>query len=209
MKSTDRLGVASTENFGASRREFLRGLLGAAPAALALPFFAERLAAQAIVQGHGQIKPPEPVPDVALLGSDGASTTFLRMVQGRATAVQLMYTSCTSICPIEAAIFQRVQNKLPDMAARGTQLLSLSVDSQTDSPAALAAWLRRFHAGPSWLAAVSGAQDALRLQDFFGKGSDSGDHSNQVSILDRQGRLVWRTYELPTAEEIIGVLRKL
>ena len=162
-----------------------------------------------IIPGHGQIKPPAPVPDVNLIRPDGSATTLLRLVQDHGTAVQLMFTSCTTTCPIQAAIFGRVQTKIPDMAERRLQLLSLSIDPKSDTPQAMSDWLRRFRAGPTWIAAAPAMADAPRLQGFFGRGSNTVDHSNQVSVLDRQGRLVWRTYELPTAEEIVGILQKI
>ena len=96
------------------------------------------------------------------------------------------------------------------MAAKGMQLLSLSVDPEADTPKALSAWLTHFNAGPAWIAAAPSPQDGPRLQSFFGRASGRyADHSTQVNIVDRQGRLVWRTVELPTAEEIAGVLQRV
>ena len=196
------------EAFARSRRSFLQTLISAAPL-LTLPLFASVEQGAPIIQGHGQIKPPAPVPDVNLICQDGSATTLLQLVQGHGTAVQLMFTSCTTTCPIQAAIFGRVQTKIPDMAARKLQLLSLSIDPKSDTPQAMSDWLRRFHAGPTWIAAAPAMADAPQLQGFFGRGSNTVDHSNQVSVLDRQGRLVWRTYELPAAEEIVGILQKI
>jgi protein SCO1/2 len=176
-----------------SRRQFLG-------AAAAFPVFAD----------HGRIVPPAPIPDVKLLLQDGSRTSLASIAAGHATAVQLIFTGCSTTCPIQAAIFQMVEDHLPDMAAKGIQLLSLSVVPLQDTPTAMRAWLRRFNAGPNWLAASPDLDDVPRLQGFFGKASGStADHSTQVSILDRQGRLAWRTIELPTAREIAGVLRKI
>lgn len=218
MKSSDLLLAQRSALVSVSRRSFLHGLFFSAPiiarpifavTGVAAPLLAPPMQANPLVSGHGRIKPPEPVPEVKLTRDDGAATTLLRVVEGHATAVQLMFTSCTTTCPIQAAIFGRVQSRIPDMAGRKLQLLSLSIDPKTDTPKAMSAWLRRFHAGPAWIAAAPALADAQRLRDFFGKGSDSADHSNQVSILDRQGRLVWRTFELPAAEEIVAVLQKV
>jgi protein SCO1/2 len=213
MKIAERSGLRSSERFVVSRRGFVQSLLLAAPVfaspVFSASFFSTPAPADKVIHGHGQIKPPLPVPDVKLVSNDGASTTLPRLVEGHVTAVQIMFTSCTTTCPIQAAIFGRVQAKLPDMGARGLQLLSISIDPNTDTPQALSHWLRRFHAGPAWIAAAPSATDARLLRDFFGKGGDAADHSNQVSILDRQGRLVWRTFELPAAEEIISVLQKI
>jgi protein SCO1/2 len=167
------------------------------------------LSAIPIIRGHGQIKPPLPVPDMALMRHDGASIRLLSQLRGRVTAVQLIFTSCTTTCPIEAAIFQRVQNMLPNMNAQGIQLLSLSVDPETDTPGALSAWRHRYHASSNWIAAVPLKAEVPGLRDFFQNGGNSSDHSTQVHIIDREGRLVWRTYELPAAQEVAAVLQKV
>jgi protein SCO1/2 len=172
--------------------------------------FLQVSAAIPILRGHGQIKPPLPVPDIALFRHDGASVRLLSQLRGRVSAVQLMFTACKTTCPIQAAIFQRVQNMLPTMGAQGIQLLSLSIDPDSDTPRALSAWLHHFHAGSSWVAAVPVKSSVPTLQDFFQKGGgDTSDHSTQVNIIDREGRLVWRTYELPAAQEIASVLRRV
>jgi len=159
---------------------------------------------------HGRIKPPVPVPDVPLLRFDGRKTTLAALTLGHATAVQLMFTTCTTTCPIQAAIFQHVQSLLPEMAGRKIQLLSLSVNPEDDNARALAAWRSRFHAGPQWIAAAPDAAKNSDVQTFFGRASGSyADHSTQVNIVNRRGRLVWRTNELPAAEEIASILRRV
>ena len=98
---------------------------------------------------------------------------------------------------------------LPAMAERGIQLVSLSIDPESDTTRAMSEWLRRFHAGPNWVAATPAAADVPKLNAIFGKSGDSADHSTQVQILDRDGRLVWRTFELPRPDEIALVLQKI
>lgn len=181
--------MVHTDSF--SRRSFLQAVL-AAP----------------IIRGHGKITPPVPVPDVAVVRNDGVPTTLVPLVRGRATALHLMFTSCTTTCPIQAAIFERVQSLLPGMLEERILLLSLSIDPEQDTPEALSAWRRRFHAGPNWLAAAPSIADLPRVQSFFGNGSSS-DHSTQVHILDRSGKLIWRTSELPTPGEITAVLQAI
>ena len=117
-----------------------------------------------------------------------------------------MFTTCTTTCPIQAAVFQRVQTLLPAMAADRIQLLSLSVNPDDDSAGALSAWRSRFNAGPNWIAAAPAPSDNRLIQNFFGQARNYADHSTQVNIIDRQGRLTWRTNELPTAQEIAAIL---
>jgi len=167
-------------------------------------------AALPVYNDHGRIRPPVPVPNVRLLRQDGTFVALPDIVVGHATAVQLMFTGCSSTCPLQAAIYQLVESRIADMASRKIQLLSLSVDPLEDTPKAMRAWLDRFQAGPNWLAAAPEADDVALLQGFFGRASGAyADHSTQVNIIDRRGRLVWRTVELPTALEIAGVLQAL
>jgi protein SCO1/2 len=192
-----------------SRRGFLHSL-----AATSLIYGSRLAFGQSVAvtpnSDHGRIKPPAPVPDVQLLRYDGRRSSLASLTLGRATAVQLMFTSCTTTCPIQAAIFQHVQSMLPEMATRKIQLLSLSVNPEDDNAAALAAWRRRFHACPEWIAAAPDAAKSQDIQTFFGRADGSyADHSTQVNIVDRRGRLVWRTNELPAAEEIASILRRV
>ena len=78
-----------------------------------------------------------------LVGHDGVTTTLPRLLAERATALQVMFTACTTTCPIQGAIFARVQKLIPDQVAHGIQLVSLSVDPAHDTSAALARWLRQ------------------------------------------------------------------
>jgi protein SCO1/2 len=187
-----------------SRRTFLKTLSAIVPLAAARQVMGE------IESDHGRIKPPVPIPDVKLVENSGTETALAAIAQGHATAVQLMFTQCTTTCPIQAAIFQRVQRLIPEMAAKNIQLLSLSVDPEADTPKAMSAWLKRFHAGPNWIGAAPSQKDGPQIQNFFGRANGAfASHSTQVNIVDRKGRLVWRTIELPTAEEIANVLQKL
>jgi len=121
-----------------------------------------------------------------------------------------MYTSCTTVCPIQAAIFERVQLLLPDQTDRNIQLLSLSVDPTTDTPEALQAWLRKVRARAGWIAVAPAMKDLDELLKLFGQGRDAiENHATQVNIINRQGELIWRTLGLPSADSIADILRKV
>jgi protein SCO1/2 len=185
-----------------SRRGFLVGV-----AAGTLPVIR---AGWAAVPDHGRIRPPVPAPDLPLVAQDGASTTLPRLLAGRVTALQVMFTACSTTCPIQGAIFARVQKLIPDQLARGIQLVSLSVDPARDTSAALSHWLRRFGARPGWVAASPRPADVDQVRAFFGAGRTASDnHSTQIQLFDRTGYLIWRTGELPEAEEVATLLGRV
>src|SRR3981189_683802 len=51
----------------------------------------------------GPVRPPIGVPNVTVISSDGLRTPLRALLRGQVTAIQLMFSKCKSICPIEAA----------------------------------------------------------------------------------------------------------
>jgi protein SCO1/2 len=89
-------------------------------------------------------------------------------------------------------------------------LVSLSIDPRVDTPRAMRAWLDRFEAREGWLAVAPRPEDLDRIFELFGQGRDAVDsHATQVNIIDRQGDLVFRTPELPSADSIANILRRV
>jgi protein SCO1/2 len=185
-----------------SRRLFL--------AAAAASFGAHPASAQPAHTGFGPVRPPLPVPAIPVVRHDGVSCTLADLLNQRVTAVQLVFTSCRATCPIQGAIFSRTQKLIPDQSSRDILLLTLSVDPEHDVPKALAAWLKTFRAGHNWIAAAPALGALERMRAFFGPGSGPDDnHSTQVSVVDQKQQLIWRTPELPSAEDLADLLRKV
>jgi protein SCO1/2 len=158
----------------------------------------------------GPVKPPIEVPNISVMSSEGLRTPVRDLLRGQVTAVQLMFSRCKSICPIEAATLARVQEALGDEPADDIQLLSLSVDPITDTPEVLRAWLKRFGAGHRWIAAAPTEADLPRVKTFFDRPSALGEvHSTAVSLVDRGGFVVWRTLDLPAPNEVAMILLQL
>jgi protein SCO1/2 len=193
---------AAIKTGGAVRRRSVMAGLAASLALRAVP---------ALAHGSvGPIKPPLGVPDIEVVTSDGFRGPLRERLLGRVTAVQLMFTQCRSICPIEAATFARTQEALAGTASEGIQLLSLSIDPSNDTPEAMTAWLAGLGAGAGWTAAAPVKADLARARAFFDGVSDFGeDHSTAMSLMNRAGMLVWRTPELPAAEEVVRLLGHL
>jgi protein SCO1/2 len=164
-----------------------------------------------IIPYHGgRISPPIPLPALPLQLSDGSRTDLATLMRGRATALNLMFTGCSTTCPIQGVVFQRVQTLLRNPVARGIQLVSLSINPLEDTPAAMSAWLARFQAGPGWLAARPSPEGMDTVRRLFGANGNGGltDHATEVSIVNARAMLVWRTYELPSPQSLADMLNQ-
>jgi protein SCO1/2 len=182
------------------RRELTSGLaLGLAASLLRMPAHAHQMA--------GRIDPPLPSPALVVRWHDGTQRPLAAVLQGRATALQMMFTTCTATCPIQGALFASVRDRLggkrPDV-----QLISLSLEPLVDTPAALSAWLQR-HGGSQgrWRAGSPDVRALTAWVEFLKSAQPGPDrHTGQVYLFDRQGRLALRTVDFPSPEQVLTML---
>lgn len=162
-------------------------------------------------ESAGPVQPARPAPAVGLTDQDGRRLTLPQLLLGKRSAMQLVFTGCSTVCPLQGAVFAQVQARLTQRPLDGAQLLSLSIDPLGDTPTALRAWLARFGAQAHWIAAVPALSDVDHLQRALAEVQpDALDrHSNQVFFFDRTAKLAWRSTELPSALEVEQALRQL
>lgn len=196
-------------------------------AGLALGVGADRLAAQArgatataapaapaSAPRHadfGPIRPPVAPPDIALLDAEGRPQRLRRLLAGRPTAVQLMFTGCSATCPIQGAIFASTVRHLRERGVEGrVRLVSFSIDALGDSPAALRRWMARHGADPAWQAVVPREPAGVdAMVAFLRAGLDGPDpHTGQVHVFDRSGRWIFKSADLPSSREIADWLAR-
>jgi protein SCO1/2 len=161
----------------------------------------------------GPVTPPLALPAVALTLDDGRRVPLASVLQGRLTALQLMFTGCSALCPVQGAVFAELQRLLRSEAGavrpEALQLLSVSIDVLGDDARTLAGWRARFGAGPQWRAAVPDPAGIDPLLDRLrGRTGGPDRHTTQVFVLDGRGRLVYRCAELAAAESVAQVLRQ-
>lgn len=92
------------------------------------------------------------IPDVALLNQHGDTVHFYSdLIRGKVVAINTIFTTCTTICPLMGANFAKLRKMLGDRADRQVNLISISVDPLVDTPERLDEWSRKFGpAGPGW-----------------------------------------------------------
>ncbi len=152
----------------------------------------------------GWVSPRLPAPSLRMVMSDGRSSALASAVANKVTAVQLMFTGCSSSCPPQGALFAALAQNLtrPDL-----QLLSVSIDALGDTPRKVAAWQARFGHHAAWRTAVAEVKDVDRLGDFMkGLAGKTGTHTSQVFVFDRQGCLCYRTGDSPTASDLHALM---
>jgi protein SCO1/2 len=161
----------------------------------------------------GLVTPPVRLDDVWLVDQTGKKRRLNDILLQGVTAVQTIFTGCSSVCPLQGALFSALQERMPQIRARyPVQLLSIGIDPLSDSPSALHNWLSRFNAGPAWNAATPSLQDVDRMRLAL-SGSplplgNIADHSTQIYCFDASAKLRWRSADLPRLEDVCDVLAR-
>lgn len=164
--------------------------------AIALPLFAE---------------PPKSapgfnpkLPDVEVVTHEGKKVRFYSdLVQGKAVAVNFIFTNCSTICPASGAMFATLQKQ----SGEGVRFISVSIDPSYDTPERLAAWSKRFRTGPGWIL-VTGKQSAIdAIVKAFGATSARPQDHQPLTIIGSDATHTWaRLYGFPGAEQVNAVV---
>lgn len=109
------------------------------------------------------------VPDVKLVDADGAGVP-LRSALAEAdkpVILNFIFTSCGAICPVMSATFSQLQDALGP-ARDAVRMVSISIDPEEDTPAALKAYAGKYGAGPQWQMLTGRLADSIAVQRAFG-----------------------------------------
>jgi protein SCO1 len=148
------------------------------------------------------------IPNVAVVDQNGKTHNFYSdLVKDRVVAVNFVFTSCTTICPVMGATFAQVQKLLGNRD--DVSLISVSIDPRNDTPARLTAWGKKIGAKPGWTLVTGAPADIESLLKAMGVfTADKNSHGPIVLIGDDRTATWQRISGFAPAATIAGELRK-
>jgi len=129
-----------------------------------------------------------PPSDIVLWNQEGERVHFYKdLVEGKVVAINTIFTTCLTICPIMGVYFAELQHDalLGDRIGRDVNLISISIDPGIDSPERLKAWSQELGAGPGWTLLTGSMADVLALLEWLAiqfPGDDKTTHSQLVVV---------------------------
>lgn len=131
------------------------------------------------------------VPDVELIDDSGTPVVLRTLLAGdQPVAVNFIFTTCTTICPVMTATFAQMRRALGPEADR-IQLVSITIDPEHDTPAALARYAERFHATAGWRFLTGSPADVERVLRTFDAWTGSKTSHRPITLLRRPGDSEW------------------
>ncbi len=144
------------------------------------------------------LPPPPPVlgavPDFSLVDQDGRPFAA-EDLRGKVWIADFIFTRCPSICPAMTTVMSQVQHRSRNLGS-AFRLVSISIDPEHDTPAALRAYAEKYAFSPRmWTFATGGSSKDIQkmVSDGFkiaagqnGDGKDPGDifHGSHFVLVD-------------------------
>jgi protein SCO1 len=149
------------------------------------------------------------LPNIELVDQHGKKIHFYSdLVRGKVVAINTIFTTCTTICPLMGANFSQLSRILGDESHGKVSLISISIDAAVDTPEQLDRWSRTFgKPGPDWTL-VTGAKpdidNLLKALEVFT--AEKLDHAPVVLIGDGTGPWV-RASALQSPARLADLIR--
>jgi protein SCO1/2 len=154
-------------------------------------------------------------PNVTLTTQDGKSVRFYDdLIKGRVVLINMMFTTCVSICPPMTANLLRVQKLLQEkLGARlgeDVRMLSITVDPETDTPAVLKQYATRYQVGPGWYFLTGKKADVDALLAKLGSSDPDKDRHSGMLLIGNDATRTWqKVFAMSEPADIAGAVMKL
>ena len=123
------------------------------------------------------------IPDVQLIDESGATVTLRSVLDGdQPIALNFIFTTCTTICPVMTATFAQMRRELGEAGAE-LRLVSISIDPEYDRPDKLKTYAELFHAGPGWTFLTGDSDDLFQVYRAFDSFSGSKMNHQPLTLL--------------------------
>lgn len=146
--------------------------------------------------------------DIVLLNQDGQEMRFYSdLIEGKTVIIIPFFTTCTSVCPSMNRNLQKIQDWLGDRLGKDVVLLSISVDSETDTVPKLKEYADRYHARKGWYFLGGKKENVDFALKRIGQYVDSKESHSTIMILGNVRTGLWKkAMALGRFEDLIKVV---
>jgi protein SCO1/2 len=150
-------------------------------------------------------------PDVTLIDAQGARVPLrAELAREGPVAVQLVFTTCTTICPVLTGTAAAARAHLPNL-----RWISITIDPDEDTPERLRAYAARFQAQPGepgagWHFLTGRPEDLIAVQQAFDAYRGDKMRHEPLTLLRAAPGGPWaRLQGFPTPEDLSAELKRL
>jgi len=152
-----------------------------------------------------------PVPDQRLLDQESRDVPLADVLRedGRPIALNFVFTSCNTICPVMTATFAKLRSEMGERAS-DLRLVSVTIDPEHDTPAVLHQYAERYAAGEDWRFLTGTVEEIVAVEKAFDVFAGSKMNHRPLTFLRAPGSSDWvRIDGFASAAELAAEVRSL
>jgi protein SCO1/2 len=129
---------------------------------------------------------------------------------GKKQVISMIYTHCEHTCPTIVSNMRAIQEALPDQWQDKVRFVLISLTPDSDTPSVLTAFAKRHRLDSKrWTLLTGGPNDVRNLAMVLGVKykavtNNEVSHSNILSVIDAQGRLLFQEMGLTTSAKAVA-----
>ena len=149
--------------------------------------------------------------DVVLVNQDGEEMRlYSDLLHGKTVVINPFFTSCTGVCPVLTQKVAAIQRRLADRLGKDLQLISISVDPETDTPDKLKAYAERFKARPGWYFVAGKKENVDWALHKLGQYVEDKEAHTNIFIIGNEATGHWRkAFGLSPPEELVQMVEEV
>jgi protein SCO1/2 len=146
--------------------------------------------------------------DTILINQNGEKMRFYTdLLQGKTVIIDSFFSTCKTACLPMTQNLKRIQEALGERLGKDVYILSVTVDSEMDTPAQLKAFADKFHARPGWYFLTGTKENVDFVLRKLGQYVDNKQDHLTVFIIGNERTGLWKkAYGLATSDELIKVV---
>jgi len=150
------------------------------------------------------------IPDVTLLAANGDEVSMGDLLAAdKPVALNFIFTTCTTICPVMTATFAKMQRELDREQLDHLQVVSISIDPEYDRPDVLRSYAKRFNASDSWLFLTGRSEDINAVMRAFDAYAGSKMNHQPLTFMRKHPQQPWlRVNGLASGKDLAKLIDK-
>jgi cytochrome oxidase Cu insertion factor (SCO1/SenC/PrrC family) len=149
--------------------------------------------------------------DVQLTNQDGKRLRFYSdLLQGKIFVINSFFSSCTGVCKVTMPLFQSLQEKFADRPGKKLHLISISVDPEADTPAALRRYATSLGAKPGWDLLTGDKQSVELVLGKLGLATEMKEGHSNIFLVGNESTGLWKkVLGIGSPEEIASAVQSV
>ena len=131
--------------------------------------------------------------DIELVNQKGEKVRFYSdLIDGKIVIINSFFATCTGVCPVMGGTFKKIQAALGDRIGKDVHLISISVDPENDTPAALRKYAKATNARPGWTFITGDKKNVEAALHKLGLKTPNKESHTPVVLIGNEPKGVWK-----------------